>query len=355
MAWDTTDSTAPAAPVAPRRGSGCLLGMGLGCLVSLGLVVGAFFCFAIGSAKLVKEASNAFAANCSGETTCAYTLVRGADESGKQVLRLTLKGVITGEPVSRWMNPRDCDLEVRGEIERAIEDKEIRAILLVIDSPGGSVTASDMLYHALERFKAADKGRRVVVLGQGVVASGAYYAAMQADWIRLQPTGIVGSIGVIMPGINLSALASRLGVADNSIASGNAKDLGNPLKPVNPEHNALLQGMIDGMYARFVSLVAQGRHLAEKDVRALADGRIFLPQDAQNLRLIDDVGYEETLDAKLAELLECETKELCIIEPSNCENALRAFLSDFPFAVGRGVSAPFAEQTASRPQLRWNP
>lgn len=354
MAWDTTENQTPTPPVAPRRGSGCLLGLGLGCLGSLGLVVGAFICFALGSARLVKEASNAFSASCSEETR-TYAIVRGEEKDSKQVLRLTLRGVITGEPVSRWMNPLDCDLAVRKEIERAIEDKEIRAILLVIDSPGGSVTASDLLYHALERFKARDTSRRVVVLGQGMVASGAYYAAMQADWIRLQPTGIVGSIGVIMPGINLSSLASRLGVADNSIASGNAKDLGNPLKPVNPEHNAILQGMIDGMYARFVSLVAQGRHLTQKDVRALADGRIFLPQDAQNLRLIDDIGYEETLDVKLAELLECDPKELCIIEPSNNENALRAFLSDLPFAIGRGVSAPFAEQTASRPQFRWNP
>ena len=159
------------------------------------------------------------------------------------------------------------------------------------------------------------------------------------------------TIGVIVPGVNLYGLATKVGLADNSIASGANKDLGNPLKPVNPAHNAKLQSLVNGLHARFIALVAQGRKMATETVRPLADGSIYLAQDAVNLRLIDDAGYEQTLPAIFAKLFDCTEEEVAIFRPAEQKPGLRAFLSEFPGALGRGIAAPLLDAPAARPAL----
>lgn len=338
----------PPLPPQPRRRPGCLIGILGGCLFSALFVVFTFAGLIFGGAYLFHKLASSPAVE---HLRAEYEFTQGDDESPKQVLRLELNGVITGAAPSRWYLPPDCDAAVLAEIERAILDETIDGLLLVVDSPGGSVTASDELYYTLERFKAAKEGRKVVVLGRDMLASGAYYFAMAADWIRLQPTGLVGSIGVIVPGVNLYGLATKVGLADNSIASGANKDLGNPLKPVNPAHNAKLQSLVNGLHARFIALVAQGRKMATETVRPLADGSIYLAQDAVNLRLIDDAGYEQTLPAIFAKLFECAEEEVAIFRPAEQKPGLRAFLSEFPGALGRGIAAPLLDAPAARPAL----
>lgn len=338
----------------PRRWGGCLLGLFSGCLLSIltpvALIVGLVALAMRSGGDLSMHMSDAL--RNAGAT---YEQIRGEGEGDtvRQVLRLSLSGVITGAAPSRWYLPPDSDTAVLAEIEKAIDDPDFDALLLAVDSPGGGVTPSDEIYHALGRFKAAKEGRKVIVLGGDVVASGAYYLAMQADWIRLRPTSLVGSVGVIVPGFNAAGLAQRLGIADNSIASGASKDLGNPLKPINPEHNAILQTVVDDMYARFVAIVAKGRRMTESEVRKFADGRVFSATDALNLRLIDDIGYEDTLDAEIARLLGCDEAELAIYEPVRKGNAFRAFLSYFPSALGHGLAAPLAERPVRTVEYRW--
>ena len=338
----------PPLPPPPRRRPGCLIGLLGGCLFSALFVVFTFAGLIFGSAYLFHKLASSPVAE---HLRAGYDFTSGDHESPQQVLRLELNGVITGAAPSRWYLPPDCDAAVLAEIERAILDEGIDGLLLVVDSPGGSVTASDELYYALERFKAAKEGRKVVVLGRDMLASGAYYFAMAADWIRLQPTGLVGSIGVIVPGVNLYGLATKVGLADNSIASGANKDLGNPLKPVNPAHNAKLQSLVNGLHARFIALVAQGRKMATETVRPLADGSIYLAQDAVNLRLIDDAGYEQTLPAVFAKLFDCAEEEIALFRPAEQKPGLRAFLSEFPGALGRGIAAPLLDAPAARPAL----
>ncbi len=345
---ETTDYPIPPAAPTPRRGRGCLPGVLGGCLLSFLLMVGTGFAFVTLLATLGYQSVSKLP---TGEAMDYYESLRGEGEVG--VLRLELNGLITGAAPNRWYLPPDCDAAVRTEIEDAIACEAIDAILLVVDSPGGGVTASDAIYHALERFKASAEGRKVFVLGGDVMASGAYYLAMQADWIRLHPTTLIGSIGVILPGVNAAGLAQKLGLVDNSIASGASKDLGNPLKPINPAHNAILKQVVDALYNRFVALVAKGRRLTEEDVRKLADGRIFSANDAVNLRLADDIGYEDTFDAKMAEVLGCEEAALTIYTPSYHEDALRAFLSDFPYAFGRAFTAPLTTSPKQAPEYRW--
>ncbi len=332
---------APAAPPAPppRRRGGCLTGVVCGCALGVLLFVAGIVAVPLalfyGFAYLAERMPGA--TQTAG--TADYLSCRG--EGTNEVLRLTLNGIIAGSAPSGWYTPPDCDAAVLREIEDAIEDDDFRAILLVVDSPGGGVTASDAVYHALGRFKASRPDRKVVVLAGDLLASGAYYLAMQADWIRLRPTTVVGSIGVIIPTLNAADLAQRLGIRDASIASGESKDLLNPLKPIDPRHVAILRGVADAMYARFVGLVAKGRKLPEAEVRALADGRVFSAQDAVNLRLADDIGYEDTLDAKIAELLGCAEEELVIYEPHRSRASFfRGMLSEFPARLRAALLAP---------------
>lgn len=347
---DAHSSTAPMPPPPPpRRRSGCVWGVGLtcGCLFSCILLFGAFIgLFAWLGVSLVDTMHVT-----TTQVSTSYAFDHGHEgEDGVGVLRLELNGVITGISTNRWYQSPNSDVALREQIEKVIDDDTIKALLLVVNSPGGDVTASDNLYHALERFKAAKEGRKVIVQGGNLVASGAYYMAMQADWIRVVPTSLVGSIGVIMPGVNVSGLAGRLGVTDNSITSGKAKDLNNLLKPVNPEHNAILQTIVDGMYRRFVLLVVQGRHLTEEQVLRLADGRVYLPDEALALGLIDEIGYEDTLPAKIAEVLGCAEDDLTFYKVStNASDKFLQILSEFPSALGRGVSEAITSEALLQP------
>lgn len=336
-------------PPPKRPGMGCLPGIAIGCFASLALLIGGCSLFSAAAYMMVDKTIEVNGCSITGASV-SYTSIRG--EGPNNVLRLELTGPITGETTGGWFHSPTSDAIVLQEIKDATKE-DFKALLLVLNSPGGGVTPSDEIYRALENFKAAQPDRKVIVLGKDVVASGAYYLAMQADWIRLQPTSITGSIGVIMPNVNLSELAKKIGLADASIASGNSKDIGNPLKPVNPQHTAILKTVVDGMYNRFVSIVAKGRHMTEEEVRKLADGRVYLAQDAVNLRLADDIGYEDSIDDLIAKQLDCAVGDLRIYEPSVVNNPFAAFISELPSAVGRGIAAPLVEQHPATPQYQW--
>lgn len=188
-------------------------------------------------------------------------------------------------------------------IRRATHDPEVRALILDVDSGGGGITASDILYQALMNFRAEDEERVIVAIFGDVAASGAYYLALAADHIVARPTTITGSIGVLMQTLNVRELGNRIGVHDVTIKSGANKDLLNPLQEVSPEQRALLQGIVDSLYTRFVELVSERRELPEADVRAIADGRIITAVQAVDAGLVDEIGYWEDAQAATAELL----------------------------------------------------
>lgn len=349
---NASPETPPPATATPKqsRRPGCFLGFGLGCFFSLVLLFVAPLLVLVGIWSAVESSMKQQLEQWTPESV---SLTDKVDEGKIPVLRLELNGVITGEWASAWYTDPTSDVAVLDAIKAAAADESVRGLLLVVNSPGGSVTASDNLYHALEVFKQSQPGRKVIVVGGDIVASGAYYLAMQADWIRVQPTSIVGSIGVIIPGVNLSGLATRIGLSDNSIASGGSKDIGNPLKPVNPAHNAILQTVVDGLYARFVDLVAKGRKMQLNEVTAIADGRVFTATDALNLRLVDDIGYEDTIEPRIAELFGCEVKDLYLYHQNQEKNAFKAFFSTFPQALGRGFAESMMRQERTAPQYLW--
>ena len=191
-------------------------------------------------------------------------------------------------------------------IRRATEDISVDAILLLVDSGGGGITASDILYDALVEFREARAGRRIVVLMGDMAASGAYYASLPADRIIAHPTTITGSIGVIMPSINVRRLADRLGIVDDSIQSGANKAMLDPLRDLTDEQRAMLQATVDELHARFTGLVSKHRGIPPAELAAIADGRIYTASQALDLKLIDSLGYLVDAEAAVEELLETD-------------------------------------------------
>ena len=221
-----------------------------------------------------------------------------------KVVRIPLYGMIMMEDSGGFFPPGPgSTIMALQSIMRATADPDVKAIILEIDSGGGGITASDILYTALQDFKASAEGRKVVALYGDVAASGAYYVSVAADHIMAHPTTITGSIGVLIQTFNVQGLAEKVGVKDVTVKSGPNKDILNPFKELTEGQRAMLQEVIDEMYDRFVGLVATNRGLTTAEVKRAADGRIFTAAKAMEYGLVDEVGYWDDAVAKTAELL----------------------------------------------------
>jgi protease-4 len=191
---------------------------------------------------------------------------------------------------------------IREQLDRARADSPVDGVLLRIDSPGGSATASDVIYTELLRFKREAKVP-VVAHMLGIAASGGYYVAMAADEIVAEPTTVTGSIGVIFVNVNFSGLMERFGVKDQTITAGRYKDAGSSLRPQTSEERAMLQSVIDDLHERFRAVVATGRpRLSRERVDALADGRLYSAPQALENGLIDGIGDIEEAVLRLEEM-----------------------------------------------------
>lgn len=180
---------------------------------------------------------------------------------------------------------------LKEQLEKAREDRRVRAVILRVDSPGGMVTASDMIYHEIKTFR-AETGKPVIASLTGLATSGAYYISMAADRIIAHPTTVTGSIGVIMVRADIEELLQKIGVKTTEIKSGDLKAMGSFLTPLSPEEQKIFQSVIDEMYDRFLQVVAEGRtRLDREEIRRLADGRIYTARQALEAGLIDEIGY----------------------------------------------------------------
>ncbi len=210
-----------------------------------------------------------------------------------KILLMDITGVITSEEASTALGaakePGMVSV-VREQLDRARSDKNVKAMVLRINSPGGGVTASDMLYHEIRKFR-NETGVKIVAHFTDTGASGGYYTALAADKITAQPTTITGSIGVTMLRVDATGLMQKIGIQALEISSGPEKGMGSPFRAISTEEKKIFQAMIDSLYGRFVSLVAGERKLEPGLVRKLADGRIYTSKEARDAGLIDDIGY----------------------------------------------------------------
>jgi protease-4 len=218
------------------------------------------------------------------------TVIEG--ERGPKVALIEIEGLLreTGKPLPLGLGREESPVaRVRAQLDKAAKDRAVKAVVLRIHSPGGTATASEIIYGEIQRFK-SKKPVPVVAQLVGIATSGAYYAAMAADSVYANPTTVTGSIGVIFVSVNVSGLMEKLGLADQTLTTGPYKDVGSPLRPMSPEDRALMQGVLNDLYRRFVQVVAAGRpQLPAARVAELADGRIYSATQAQANGLIDGV------------------------------------------------------------------
>jgi protease IV len=220
-----------------------------------------------------------------------------------KAVRIPLQGIIMRQSGGGlFTSGIDKVREILHQIRAATHDQDVKAILLEVDSPGGAITPTDEIYHELNRFKESRDDRIVVAFTRDLAASGGYYAAMAADWIIAEPTSIVGSIGVIMQALNWKQLTDDIGIRDITIKSGENKDMLNPFQEPDPAEVALLQEVVDSMYARFRKIVQTSRNLDESAMREIADGRIFSAEEALDVRMIDQIGYWTDAADRVSEL-----------------------------------------------------
>jgi protease-4 len=221
------------------------------------------------------------------------TLIQGEGYfTQEKIAVVDVDGMLTGDESSSLLLPHENSVaEIKARFDRIRLDPEVRAVVLRISSPGGEVTACDVLHQELQRFKKEASIPVIASIGdQGT--SGAYYVAVGADVILAHPTAVVGSIGVLLQHVELAGLLEKIGVVSNPVKSSEKKDLSSILRPMTPEERAILQKLVDDMYVRFVDVVAAGRPALRRDeVLALADGRVVSGTEAVKLKLVDRLGY----------------------------------------------------------------
>ena len=174
------------------------------------------------------------------------------------------------------------------QLHDARDDESIRAIVLRINSPGGSVPATQELGEEIRKVRSA--GKPVIVSMGDVAASGGYWLAALADKVYANPSTITGSIGIYMPYSNWEELYRKIGVQPEKIKSGPHKDILTPERPITPAERTIIQNMVDDMYEQFVTVVAEGRNLDPAKVRQIGDGRIYTGKQAKELGLVDELG-----------------------------------------------------------------
>jgi protease-4 len=221
----------------------------------------------------------------------------------KKILILDVTGMISEREKSGGMLAKGSYSMVdltREALKKAEEDDDLAGVIVRINSPGGTVTASDIIRHDLLAFKERKKVP-VYACIVSIGASGAYYIATAADRIVAHPTAITGSIGVLLLKFNVEGLLEKVGVREQTIKSGDKKDILSPFRAATPEEQRLVQEIIDQLYGRFLDVVVARPHntLSRDELKPLADGRIFTAPQALAARLIDGTGY---LDDVIADM-----------------------------------------------------
>jgi len=218
-----------------------------------------------------------------------------------KVVVVDVDGLLMNHGGDGLLGPQENPVSLFVEkIDKAQKDPDVRALVLRVNSPGGSVTATDLMYRRIAEFK-QERKVPVVAMIEDVGASGAYYVACGADAIVAAPTAVTGSIGVLVQTFSLSGTLAKLGIDTKAITSGPMKDMASPFKPLSADDQMVLQAIVTEFYDRFVDVVAAGRpKLGREAVKALADGRIYTGTQAVANGLADSTGDMKTAvaDAK---------------------------------------------------------
>ncbi len=246
---------------------------------------------------------------------------------GPHVARLTVSGIITQ------------DRKLDDQVAKLADDHRVKALIVEIDSPGGSVSGGEALHDAIALVAAK---KPVVAVMDGTAASAGYMIAVPAARIFAQAGTLTGSIGVLLPTGEVSGLLKTLGVSVDDITSGPLKDQPSFTKPMTPEGRAVLQGLVMDMYNQFVEMVAAGRHMDPDKVRQLGDGRAYTGRQALKLGLVDAIGGERDARAWLAATHDVSTK-LPVDEVTTKGLAARLFAGSLSGLLGSAWKIVFSQ------------
>ena len=193
--------------------------------------------------------------------------------------------------------------KIMSEIQKAKQNTNIKGVLIEVNSPGGAVAPSVELAYAIKELKAI---KPVVVYASGVIASGSYYASIWSDKIIANPGAMVGSIGVIMQGVNTEELMAKIGISTQTVKAGKYKESGTPTRKWFDYEKEQLQSIIDDTYNMFITDVANARKLDVKNHTQFADARVFTASQAKKVGLVDEVATVSAAEKSLVKLAEID-------------------------------------------------
>jgi len=209
-----------------------------------------------------------------------------------KIALIDVDGLLINKQRHGWIREGDNPVSLFVEkLDKAAGDQNVKAVVLRLNSPGGTVAASDVMHHMLREFK-RKTGKPVIACILDLGCSGAYYLACGCDGIMAQPGSVTGSIGTILQTFSVAGTMKKIGVKTVTIKSGEMKDLGSPLHDLSNEEREILEGIISDFFQQFLTVVQEGRKtIGEQKLQRLADGRVFTAKEALQEQLIDRIGY----------------------------------------------------------------
>ncbi|MDB2223796.1 signal peptide peptidase SppA [Halorubrum ezzemoulense] len=227
--------------------------------------------------------------------------------------------------------------DVVEQIEAADDDEDVEALLVELNTPGGEVVPSDDIRRAAAAFDGP-----TVAYATDTCASGGYWIASGCDELWARDASLVGSIGVVGSRPNAKGLADKLGISYEQFTAGEYKDAGVPLKEIEEEEREYLQGIIDGYYEQFVETVSEGRDMDPEEIRE-TEARVYLGDDAAEIGLVDELGTEDDVEDRLAELIGAEPEVREFTPERGLAERLGIGAERVAFAAGSGVADAFVD------------
>lgn len=219
------------------------------------------------------------------------TIMAGA--SGSKILLINIDGFISQERGLDFVKDTSSIVEdTVSQLRLAANDKRIKAVLLKVNSPGGTATASDIIYHEIMDYK-QKTGCKVYVHMMDMAASGGYMVSLPAERITAQPTTVTGSVGIIFLRPKIDGLCEKIGVSFEVSKSGENKDMGSPFRRESKEEEAIFQSIINGLNEHFYSLVLKHRKISPENIDKIKTARVFLAAEALKMGLIDGICYPD--------------------------------------------------------------
>ena len=272
--------------------------------------------------------------------------ITGMTKKGDTIGVIKINGpIFYGASDANFLNPEKGANYWLDQLNYASTNDNIKAVVIQVNSPGGTVGVSQELHAAVARVKAA--GKPVITSIADISASGGYYATVGSDRMFANPGSLVGSIGVIMGGVEISELLTKLGIKYQVITSGKNKDILSPYKALSEEQRAFLETMIQGTYEQFLTAVAEGRGKKKEVIRPLADGSIFTGEQAVANGLIDELGTFHDVIAYTKKTYNLEDAKVMSITPESSPFQLSELISVFSSGKTPEVKISFEEHISS--------